>query len=326
MAAMAAGGLLLLSFAAFALERKVETQEIRLLSTPGGRVVVPKYGYGLLAFRHMNEPGMPHFTVLDPIADRTVVKITAAAPEALETYPIALAVFPDRRRFVVSAATKNYSKKRSLWLLFYDTEGNLTHHERITPFNASLLAVAPDGAVWGLGCNEKTAEDRNSVEPVLYQWSENGRLLNKLLAQRDFTPADGVLSGAPTCPGDVVAGMGSSALAASRDRVVLFDAGSGILAEISASGQVLGVYTPPRRQLPNGKPAPGRGLAVTGDGEIYAAFDRICRFDRATKTWAPVEDLPALAGSAMIFGGAGNQVLRSGESGDRFHFRLVTLK
>lgn len=326
MAAMAAGGLLLLCFAAVALERKVETQEIRLLSTPGGRVTVPKYGYGLLVFRHMNEPGMPHFTVLDPIADRTVVKITAEAPEALETYPIALAVFPDRRRFVVSAATKNYSKKRSLWLLFYDTEGNLRHHERITPFNASLLAVAPDGAVWGLGCNEKTAEDKNSVEPVLYQWSENGRFLNKLLAQRDFTPADGVLSGAPTCPGDVVAGMGTSALAASRDRVVLFDAGSGILAEISASGQVLGVYTPPRRQLRNGKPASSWGLAVTDDGEIYAAFDRICRFDRATKTWAPVEDLPALAGSAMIFGGAGNQVLRSGESGDRFHFRLVTLK
>jgi len=307
-------------------KRDVETREIRLRAPPGGRIAVPKYEYGLLVFWHLGEPGMPHFTVLDPFSERTVAQITAEAPEARETYPMAFAVFPDRRRFVVSAATLNYSGKRSLWLLFYGADGKLTHHQRITPFHPSLLAVAEDGTVWGAGCNERTVDEWNSAEPVLYQWSEDGRLLKRLLAQRDFLARRRDYPAGGRGVGITVRELGMSALAVSRDRVVLFDTGSGVLAEISTSGGVLGMYTPPRRHLPDGKPTSSRGLAVTGDGEIYAAFDRICRFNRASRAWEPVEDPPALAGMGVIFGSSDAGILRSGESGDRFHFRLVTMK
>ncbi|MEJ5369354.1 MAG: hypothetical protein WHT08_13610 [Bryobacteraceae bacterium] len=310
----------LLSTAVQALEWKAKTQEIRLLAPPGGKLAVPKFEYGLLIFRHFDAPDVPHFTILDPLTGSTVAKIRAEAPEARETYPTALAVFPDRRRFVVSAATLNDSGKRSFWLLFYDAEGKRTHEQRISPFHPFLLAVAPDNTVWGVGSNARTIKDSSSTEPVLYRWDEKGNLLNKLLEQRQFASEEF------GSPGETVQGLGSSAIVTSRERVVLYDAGSGVLAEVSTSGQVLGVYKPPRRHLRSGKPASGRGLAVTDDGEIYASFDTVCRFDRRSQVWMPVEDVPGLSGDGSLYGSWGNIVLRRGESGDRFHFRLVTLE
>jgi hypothetical protein len=299
-------------------ELKADSKEFRAQALPGGRVVVPRFHYGFLVYLHFPGAGAPHFSLLDPVADRIVARITTAAPGAQETFPIDLAVFPDRSRLVASVATKNVSGGRSLWLLFYSMDGKLIQSEKVSPFHPHLLAVAPDNTIWGLGVNANTYMEKDSPEPVLYRWSETGTLLRKLLAHRDF-PED-VTLGEPIPP------YGLTCLAVSRGRVAVFAAGSGLLAEITPGGDVLGIHKPARPLGRDGKPASMSGLAVTGDGTIYAGLGDIHRFDRASRGWVRVEEPKALSGRHSIFGGAGNEILLSGASGDRFHFRLVTLR
>lgn len=300
-------------------EQRAAKSEVRMQqAVPSGQVLLPKYHYGLLVFRHAPNPAAPHFTVVDPLGDRVLAQIKAEAPGAAETYPIDLAVFPDRSRFVASAATKNLNGKRSLWLLFYSIEGKLLQSERITPFQPYQLAVAADNTIWGLGVNAQTFGKKGSPEPVLYQWSERGQVLRKLLAERDF-PEDSPL-------GEAVFRRGMTRLAVSRDRVVVLAAGSGVLAEIGIGGNVIGLYRPPRPLQKDGTPVPFGGLAVTDDGEIFATIREVQRFDRATAAWVRVEAPEALSGNHTIYGCAGNQLFISGGSGDRFHYRLVTLE
>lgn len=310
--------LLTLGIAPCRAEQKAERAEFRMKTLPGGQVRVPRYHYGWLPYLHLPGSGSPHFSVLDPIADRLVSQITIEVPEAKEVYGVDLAVFPDRSRFAVSATTKNLNGTRSSWLLIYSTDGQLIHREKITPIYSRHLAVAPDNTIWGWGYNVRTLEDRNSADPVLYRWSETGTLLQSLLARKDFAE--------DIDPGGADEKLGISCLAVSRSRVVLYAAGSGVLAEVSASGDVIGMYKPARPLREDGKPESMGGLAVTDDGEIYASFGRIHRFDRASRAWVPVEQPEELAVRSRIYGSAGNEIVLSGASGDRFHFRLVTLK
>ncbi|GIU78335.1 MAG: hypothetical protein KatS3mg005_1573 [Bryobacteraceae bacterium] len=299
-------------------EQKAERAEFRMKTLPGGQVRVPRYHYGWLPFLHWPGSGSPHFSVLDPVADRLVSQITIEVPEAKEVYGVDLAVFPDRRRFAVTATTKNLNDTRSSWLLIYTAEGQMTHREKITPIYSRHIAVAPDNTIWGWGYNVRTVEDRNSADPVLYRWSETGKLLQQLLKRKDFAEDD--------TPGEPDVKLGLSCMAVSRSRVVLYAPGSGVLAELSNSGEVIGMYKPARPLRNNGEPESIGGMAVTDGGEIYASFGTIHRFDRASRAWTPVEQPEALAVRSRIYGSAGNQILLSGASGDRFHFRLVTLK
>ncbi len=299
-------------------QRKVEIRELRMVTMPGGRASIPRYHYGWLVFLHWPGSGSPHFSVLDPEADRIVAQLTIELPEAKEVYGSDLAVFPDRSRFAVTATTKNLTGTRSSWLLIYSADGRLMHKEKITPIYSRYIAVAPDNTIWGWGYNVRTVEDRSSTDPVLYRWSEEGKLLQQLLARKDFAEDEAL--------GEPDVKLGLSCMAVSRSRVVLYAPGSGVLAEVSASGEVIGMYKPARPLRKDGKPESMGGLAVTDDGEIYASFGRIHRFDRASQTWAPVEQPEALAGMSRIYGSAGDQILLRGASGDRYHFRLVTLK
>lgn len=299
-------------------QQKAEITQLRMTTLPGGKVAVPRYHYGWLVFLHWPGSGSPHFSVLDPVADRLVAQITIEMPEAKEVYGADLAVFPDQRRFAVTATTKNKTGTRSSWLLIYSAEGQLMHREKITPVYSRYIAVAPDNTIWGWGYNVRTAEDRGSTDPVLYRWSETGKLLQQLLARRDFAEEHAL--------GEPDVKFGLSCMAVSRDRVVLYAAASGVLAEVSTSGDVIGMYKPARPLRKDGEPAHMGGLAVTDDGEIYASFGRIHRFDRASRAWAAVEQPEALAVTGSIYGSTGNQILLSGASGDRFHYRLVTLK
>lgn len=299
-------------------EQRADKMELRLMTLPGGQVAVPRYHYGWLVFLHWPGSGSPHFSVLDPVADRLVSQITIEVPEAKEVYGVDLAVFPDRRRFAVSATTKNLNGTRSSWLLIYSADGQLTHREKITPFYSRHLAVAPDNTIWGWGYNVRTVDDSSSADPVLYRWSETGRLLQQLLARKDFAEDLPV--------GSLDAKLGMSCMAVSRDRIVVYAVKSGVLAEVSTNGDVIGSYKPTRPLRKDGEPERMGGLAVTDDGEIYASFGRLYRFDRASRAWAPVEEPAALAVPGRIYGSFGNQILLSGASGDQFHFRLVTLK
>lgn len=299
-------------------QRKAEIRELRMMTMPGGRVSVPRYHYGWLVFLHWPGSGSPHFSVLDPVADRIVSQITIEIPEAKEVYGADLAVFPDRRRFAVTATTQNLKGTRSSWLLIYSADGQLMHREKITPIYSRYIAVAPDNTIWGWGYNMRTVEDRNSTDPVLYRWSETGKLLQQLLARKDFAEDEAL--------GEPDVKFGLSCMTVSPSRVVLYSATSGVLAEISASGDVIGMYKPARPLRKDGGPESMGGLAVTDDGEIYASFGQIYRFDRASRAWAAVEQPEALAVTGIIYGSAGNQILLSGASGDQFHFRLVTLK
>ncbi len=299
-------------------DRRVEVAEYRVKTAPGGQTAVPKFHYGWLVFLHWPGSVAPHFSVLDPAADRIVAQIALEVPDAIETYSVALAVFPDRSRFAVSATSRNVTRTRSGWLMIFPADGRLLHREKITPFYAAQLAVAPDDIIWGWGYNVRTVEDRASSDPVVYRWSESGQLLKTLLPGNEF-PEDAGIGGT-----DIR--HGSAAMAVSRNRVVLYAPVSGVLAELSTSGEVLGIFKPARPLRTDGQPQKANGLAVTDDGEIYASFGRIHRFDRASGTWAPVEEPVALAAPSAIYGSAGNQILLGGASGDRFHFRLVTLK
>lgn len=298
--------------------QEAKKTELRLTTLPGGKAAVPRYHYGWLVFLHWPGSGSPHFSVLDPVADRIVAQLTIELPEAKEVYGADLAVFPDRSRFAVTATTKNLTGTRSSWLLIYSADGRLMHKEKITPIYSRYIAVAPDNTIWGWGYNVRTVEDRSSTDPVLYRWSETGKLLQQLLARKDFAEDEAL--------GEPDVKLGLSCMAVSRSRVALYAPGSGVLAEVSTSGDVIGMYKPARPLRKDGEPASMGGLAVTDDGEIYASFGRIHRFDRASRAWTPVEQPEALAVPGWIYGSAGNQILLSGASGDRFHFRLVTLK
>lgn len=293
------------------------TQEYRLWTLPGGRVAVPSFQYGLLVFLHLPDENSPQFTLIDPAADKVVARIRVSAPEAVETFPADLAVFPDRQRFVISAAARHESNRRSLWLLFCSADGTLTRSVRITPFQPLRIRVAPDGTVWGFGWNVKTAEDPNSEEPVLYQFSDSGEVLRKIGSQKDVmaepNPATGQQHGSPY-------------LAVSADRVAAFGAGNNTVLEASLDGKTMKVHRTVMPVEPGGRLATLIGLAITPAGEIYAGVNGIRRLDRDTGAWAPVTEPEALAQGRTIFGSAGNQILIDGLSGDRFHYRLVTLK
>lgn len=210
------------------------------------------------------------------------------------------------------------TRTRSSWLMILSSDGRLLHREKIPPFHAAQLAVAPDNTIWGWGYNVRTVDDRGSSDPVIYGWSETGKLLQTLLPGNEF-PADEATGGT-----DVR--HGSAAMAVSRDRVALYAPVSGVLAEVSTSGEVLGLFKPARPLRKDGQPQRANGLAVTDGGEIHASFGRIYRFDRASGAWAPVEEPEALAAASPIYGSAGNRILLQGASGDRFHFRQAALK
>ncbi len=278
---------------------------------------MPSFQYGLLVFFHLPDDNSPHFTLIDPAADKVVARIRVSAPEAIETFPADLAVFPDRRRFVISAVARHESNRRSMWLLFCSTGGTLTRSVRITPFQPLRIRVAPDGTIWGFGWNVKTVEDPSSEEPVLYQFSDSGEVLRKIGSQKDVmaepSPATGRQHGSPY-------------LAGSADRVAACGAGNNAVLEASLDGKTLRVHRTVMPVVPGGRPASLSGLAITPAGEIYAGVNGIRRLDRETGARAPVTEPEALAQGRTIFGSAGNQILVNGLSGDRFHDRLVTLK
>lgn len=293
----------------------LQTRDFRLLTLPGGRTVVPRWHYGLLVFLHLPGDGAPHFTVADPEADRIVARLTVELPEAREVFPVDLAVFPDRKRFVISAVSRNANGTRSLWLLFYSADGQRLHAEKVTPFQPNLLAVAPDQTVWALGANVRTVENRNSTDAVLCRWNDRGQLLHQALERR-LVPDD-------LFPGQAEPEYGTPALAVSQNRAAAYLPASGVLAEISASGEVLGVHRPPRPADASGKPASFHGLALLDSGEIFGAIAGIRRFDRAAGSWSAPDNAPALAKGFAIYGSSGRQLLINGASGDRFHYRLV---
>ncbi len=297
---------------------RVEAREYRLQTLPGGRVAVPKFHYGCLVFLHLPGSVAPHFSVVDLAADRMVAQVALEIPDAIETYGVSLAVFPDRSRFAVSATTRNATGTRSSWLMILSAGGQVLHREKITPFYAAQLAVAPDNTIWGWGHNVRTVENRASSDPVLYRWSESGKLLQTLLPRNTFPDDDGA--------GEVDRQHGRPAMVVSRDRLVLYAPASGVLAEISLKGDVLGTYRPARVLREDGQPQGMAGLAVTDDGEIYAALGRAHRFDRASQSWVAVEAPDPLAGVQRIAGCSGGQILLPGASGDRFHYRLLTWK
>lgn len=293
----------------------VQTRDFRLLTLPGGRTAVPRWHYGLLVFLHLPGDGAPHFTVADPEADRIVARLTVEVPEAKEVFPVDLAVFPDRKRFVISAVSRNANGTRSLWLLFYSADGQRLHAEKVTPFQPNLLAVAPDQTVWALGANVRTVENRNSTDAVLCRWNDRGQLLYQALERR-LVPDD-------LFPGQAEPESGTPALAVSQNRAAVYLPTSGVLAEVSASGEVLGVHRPPRPAGPDGKPAAFHGLALLDSGETFGAIAGIRRFDRAAGSWSAPDNSPALSKGFAIYGSSGRQLLINGASGDRFHYRLV---
>jgi hypothetical protein len=295
--------------------QSVQTRDFRLLTLPGGKTAVPRWHYGLLVFLHFPGDGAPHFTVADPEADRIVARVTVEVPEAREVFPVDLAVFPDRKRFAISAVSRNLNGTRSLWLLFYSAEGQRLHAEKVTPFQPRILAAAPDNTVWAVGANVRTVDNRNSTDAVLCRWNDRGQLLHQALERRLF-PED-------VFPGEAEPDYGTPALAVSPDRAAVYMPASGVLAEVSMAGEILGVHRPPRPADPGGKPARFHGLALLDGGEIFGAMGGIRRFDRATGSWSAPESSPALAQGRIVYGSFGRQLLINGASGDRFHYRLV---
>ncbi|MCX7604420.1 MAG: hypothetical protein N2036_10135 [Bryobacteraceae bacterium] len=297
--------------------QNAQTRDFRLLTLPGGKTAMPTWHYGLLVFLHFPGDGSPHFTVIDPEADRIFARVTAQAPEAEEVFPIDLAVFPDRKRFVISAVTRNVKGTRSLWLLFLSSGGQPLHAEKVTPFRPARLAVAPDETVWALGDDVRAGGSPDSTSPVLWHWSSGGQLLHRVLERRLF-PQTGPL-------GEALPPHGDPGLAVSSDRVAVYAPASGVLAEVNPRGEILDIHRPAVPTAPDGSPLSFLGLAVLDRGEIFGAVGGIRRFDRVGGRWSDPETSGALGHGRILFGGFGRQLLINGASGDRFHYRLVTL-
>jgi hypothetical protein len=290
-----------------------------------GETLLPEFRSGMLLLRHRGAGGNgPHYSVysregkliarfrLDlPGADRTLAGAFAPADDGYVAIGIAIR-----------------GAERVASLCFLDRRGKLLKVVKTSPAGLVSLSVAPDRTVWGLG--GIGPEDRpESEDPVLFQFSMEGKLLGTALPRRLFGQES---------PLEPEPGKGNPALASAANRVVVYAPGNYQLFELGLDRKLLASYTirPPNRYR-DGQPAADlmtvSAVTVTNQGAVYGLLrggDRsgIYELDRLQKRWVALPpDLLERFGAVSLIGSDGNQLalVPAGPRGTNLPVTLVTL-
>lgn len=185
---------------------------------------------GLLLYRNVDVPSAVAVRLVSDDGSTVPIRPLADLPGAQEVSVWDVAKTPDGGA-VISVIVRYTGKEvkprvlKSL-LLTYNKGGQLTKLWNVYPYHFHHLAVAGDGAVFGLGTKDTTRRDY----PLLVKYSSSGTVLGEFLPAGQFAVGDAVVeSGSPN---------GETQMFVTDDELVLWFAPTEEVVRVSLAGDL----------------------------------------------------------------------------------------
>jgi hypothetical protein len=147
------------------------------------------------------------------------------------------------------------------------------------------VAVAPDGAIWGLGYDCERGAGLPTAE-VVHRYREDGTVLGRYIPRREIEARGG-----PRSHPALASTYGVAALDTSRDRVGAFLPEASLWIEFDLGGALI-AKTPVLSPTPAvaGSEEFFQGVYMTGDNRVFAVSrsgpkTRLLEMDRETRSW-----------------------------------------